>query len=55
MLKPHGELTLGRLEVLDVGGGAIEKRGLAGLLVGDGERVFEAAVTLPEFVTPALL
>ena len=55
LLKPHGELTLGHLEVLDVGSGAIEKRDLAGLLVGDGERIFEAAVTLPEFVTPALL
>jgi hypothetical protein len=25
LLEPHGELTLGHLEVLDVGGGAIEK------------------------------
>jgi len=29
LLKPHGELTLGHLEVLDVGGSAIEKRNLA--------------------------
>ena len=36
MLKPHGELTLGHLKVLDVGGSAVEKRYLAGLLVGDG-------------------
>jgi hypothetical protein len=54
LLKPHGELTLGHLEVLDVGGSAIEKRNLAGLLVGDGKRVLEAAVTLPEFVAPSL-
>jgi len=38
-----------------VGGSAIEKRDLAGLLVGDGERVLEATITLPEFVTPSLL
>ena len=25
LLEPHGELTLGHLEVLDVGGSAIEK------------------------------
>ena len=55
LLEPHGELTLGHLEVLDVSSSAIEKRDLAGLLVGDGERVLEAAVTLPEFVTPTLL
>jgi hypothetical protein len=55
LLKPHGELTLGHLEVLDVGGSAIEKRDLAGLLVGDGKRVLETAVTLPEFVAPSLL
>lgn len=54
LLKPHGELTLGHLEVLDVGGGAIEKRDLAEFLVGDGKRVLEAAVTLPEFVAPTL-
>jgi len=33
----------------------IKKRNLAGLLVGDGKRVLEAAVTLPEFVAPTLL
>jgi hypothetical protein len=54
LLKPHGELTLGHLEVLDVGGSAVEKRNLAGLLVGDGKRVLEAAITLPEFVAPTL-
>jgi hypothetical protein len=54
LLKSHGELTLGHLEVLDVGGSAIEKRNLAGLLVGDRKRVLEAAVTLPEFVAPTL-
>ena len=37
-----------------MGGSAVEKRNLAGLLVGDGERVLEAAITLPEFVTPTL-
>jgi hypothetical protein len=55
LLKPHGELTLGHLEVLDMGGSAIEKGNLAGLLVGDGQRVLEAAVALPKFVTPTLL
>ena len=54
LLKPHGELTLGHLEVLDVGGSAVEERNLAGLLVGNRKRVLEAAVTLPEFVAPAL-
>ena len=54
LLKPHGELALGHLEVLDVGGSAVEKRNLAGLLVGNGKRVLEAAVTLPEFVAPSL-
>jgi len=55
LLKPHGELTLGHLEVLDVGGSAVEKRNLAGFLVGDRKRVLEAAITLSEFVTPTLL
>ena len=55
LLKPHGELTLGHLEVLDVGRRAIKERNLAGLLVGGGKRVLEAAVTLPEFVAPTLL
>ena len=32
----------------------IEKRNLAGPLVGGGKRVLEAAVTLPEFVTSTL-
>ena len=34
---------------------AIEKRNLAGLLVGNGKRVLEPAVTLSEFVAPTLL
>lgn len=54
LLKPHGELTLGHLKVLDVGGSAVEERNFAGLLVGDGKRVLEATVTLPEFVAPTL-
>ena len=33
LLKPHGELTLGHPEVLDVGGSMVEERNLAGLLV----------------------
>ena len=37
-----------------MGGGAIEKRNLAGLLVGDGKRVLEVAVILSEFVMPTL-
>jgi len=42
--------------VLDpVGGGAIGKRNLAGLVIRDRKRVLEAAVTLPEFIKPALL
>lgn len=44
--ESHGELTPGHLKVLDVDGGAIEKRDLGRLLVGDRERIFEAAVTL---------
>lgn len=55
LLKPHGELTLGHLEVLDVSGSAVEERNLAGLLVGDGKRVLETAITLSEFVAPTLL
>ena len=51
----HGELTLGHPEVLDVGGGAVEKRNLARLLVGDGKGVLETATTLSEFVAPTLL
>lgn len=54
LLKPHGELTLGHFKVLDVGGSAVEERHFAGFLIGDGERVLEATVTLPEFVTPSL-
>jgi len=38
-----------------VSGSAVEKRNLAGLLVGDGKGVLEAAITLSEFVTPSLL
>jgi hypothetical protein len=54
LLKPHGELTLGHFKVLDVGGSAVEERHFAGFLIGDGERVLEATVTLSEFVTPSL-
>ena len=55
LLEPHGELTPGHLEVLDVGGSAVEKRNLARLLVGDGKGVLETATTLSEFVAPTLL
>ena len=54
MLKPHGKLTLGHLEVLDVGGSAVEQINLAEVLVGNRKRVLEAAVTLSELVTIAL-
>ena len=54
MLKPHGELTLDHLKVLDVGGGTVKERNLAGLLVGNRKRVLEATEILPDFVTPAL-
>ena len=36
-------------------GSAVEKRNLAGLLVGHGKGVFETAITLSEFVAPSLL
>ena len=52
MLKPHRESTPGHLEVLDVGGSAVEERNFARLLVGNRKIVLEAAVILPEFVMP---
>ena len=36
-------------------GSAVEKRNLAGLLVGHGKGVLETAITLSEFVAPSLL
>jgi hypothetical protein len=38
LLRPHLELLLGHLQVLDMGDGMVQKRNLARLLVSDGER-----------------
>jgi hypothetical protein len=46
--------TPGHFKVLDVGGGVVKKRNLARLLVGDRKRVLEAAITLSEYIAPAL-
>ena len=45
---------MGHLEVLDVGGGAIERDPARFPVIGDEKRVFEAAVTILEFVVPML-
>ena len=55
MLEPHLELLLGRLQVLDVGGGTVQKRSLAGLLVRDGESVLKVTVTVPELIASPFL
>lgn len=43
------------LELFDAGGGAIEDRDLADLLVRVGENILEFGVTLPELVAATLL
>jgi hypothetical protein len=55
LLKPRLELLLGHLKVLDVSGGAIQERNLAGLLVGDRKSILEATVAVPEFIASPLL
>ena len=55
LLEPRLKLLCGHLEVLDVGGSAVEKGNLARLLVGDGESILEPAVTIAKFITTSLL
>ena len=55
LLEPRLELLLGHLQVLDVGGGTVQERNLAGLLVRDGESVLEATVAVPELIASPLL
>jgi hypothetical protein len=55
LLEPHLELLLGHPQVLDVGGGMVQKRNLAELLVRDGEGILEAMVAIPELIESPLL
>jgi len=55
LLEPRLKLLGGHLEVLDVGGGAVEKRNLARLLVGDREGILESAVAITKFIATPLL
>jgi hypothetical protein len=55
LLEPRLELLLCHLQVLDVSGGAVQERNLAGLLVGDGKSILEATVAVPELITSPLL
>jgi len=55
LLEPRLELLLGHLQVLDVGGGTVQKRNLAGLLVRDRESVLEVTVAVPEPIVSPLL
>ena len=48
LLEPRLKLLLGHLQVLDVGGGTVQKRNLAGLLVRDGESILKVTVTIPD-------
>ena len=48
--EPRLELLLGHLQVLDVGGGMVQKRNLTGLLVREGESILEATVAVPELI-----
>jgi hypothetical protein len=51
LLEPRQEPLLGHLQVLDVGGGTVQKRNLAGLLVGDLESALEATVVVLELIS----
>jgi hypothetical protein len=53
-LVTRQKLLLGYLQVLDVGGETVQKRNVAGLLVGDWENALEATVGVPDLVTPPL-
>jgi hypothetical protein len=57
LLEPHLELlpAAGHPQVLDVGGGTVQKRNLAELLVRDGEGILEAMVAVPELIESPLL
>jgi hypothetical protein len=50
LLEPCLELLLGHLQVLNMGGGMVQKRNLAGLLVRDGESILEMTVAIPELI-----
>ena len=55
LLEPCLKLLCSHLEVLDVGGSAVEKGNLAHLLVGDGESILEPAVTVTKFIMTSRL
>ena len=55
LLEPRLKLLLSHLQVLDVSGGTVQQRNLAGLLVGDGKSILEATVTIPELIASPLL
>jgi hypothetical protein len=55
LLEPRLKLLGGHLEILDVGGSAVEEGNLAWLLVGDGECVLETTVTVTKLITTPLL
>ena len=55
LLEPRLKLLCGHLEVLDMGGSAVEKGNLAHLLVGDRESILELAVTVMKFITTSRL
>jgi len=46
---------LGHLQVLDVGGGTVQERNLAGLLVRNGKGILEATVAISELIASPLL
>jgi hypothetical protein len=55
LLEPRLELLLSHLQVLDVSGGTVQQRNLAGLLVRDGKSILEATVAVPELIASPLL
>jgi hypothetical protein len=55
LLEPRLKLLLSHLQVLDVGGGTIQKGNLARLLVGNGECVLKATVAIPKLIASPLL
>jgi hypothetical protein len=55
LLESYLELLLGYLQALDVSGGMVQKRSLAGLLVRDRESVLEVTVTIPELIASPFL
>lgn len=55
LLESCLQLLLGHLQVLDVGGGTVQERDFARLLVGDRKSILETTVAIPEFIASPLL